>query len=240
MFVHSLRGPVVTIGIRADEPRPAASLLKLALVGAVYDRAAAEELDLGERVPVERLPATAHRTPLAWLDAGHELSLRELCALCLAVSDNPSAQHLLGLVGVDAVNEKARAWGCSSTRLEAGFDDPSLGMGEAGGVTTARDAAAMLRALALDPAYPGAAAALANTVAGHRLRSRLPSALRVLHKTGSLGGVCHDVGVVVGEHAELTMGFLCERQRDTVTCGAAIGTTALAMWSALVAAPARA
>lgn len=233
MVVRTLRGPGVDVAIRADETRPGASLLKLALVGAVYDGAAAGALDLDARVPVERLTPTAHRTALAWLDPGHELSVRELCALALATSDNPSAQHLLGLVGIEAVNATAEAWGCSSTRLEAGFDDRSLGTAARRNVTSARDALAMLLTLAHDPAYAGTRPALANTVASFRLRLRLPLGTHVLHKTGSLAGVCHDTGLVLGERSELALAFLCEDQADTAACSVAIGDAALAIWSAV-------
>ena len=50
------------------------------------------------------------------LEPGHELTVGELCGLCLAVSDNPASDYLLGLVGIDAVNERAAALGARDTK----------------------------------------------------------------------------------------------------------------------------
>jgi beta-lactamase class A len=231
--VVALAGPPLEVAVRADEPRPGASLLKLPLVGAVYDAAAAGVLDLDARVPRDRLPVTAYRSVLAALDPGRELSVAELCSFALAASDNTAAHHLLGLVGAEGVNATARAWGCTATRLEAGFDDAALDASARRNVTTARDALRMVATLGRDPAYARAAPALANAVGGMRIRLRLPPGTRVLSKTGSLEGVCHDAGLILAERSELGLAFLCEGQRDTALCGVAIGDAVAAAWAGL-------
>ena len=220
-------GPLLG-AVRADIRRPGASLLKLPLVGAILEGHAT---DLEHLVPIGALRSTSGRSILAGLAPELRLSVRDLCALALMSSDNPSAQHLLELIGPDAVTAHAHAWGCESTRMGCGFDDASLEQAPRAGVTTARDAVTMLRAVATRHALADMRNALANTTNGTRLRLRLDADVPVLHKTGSLRGVCHDVGLVGSVDSGVVLAFLADQQGDTAACATAIGDAAASIWT---------
>jgi beta-lactamase class A len=233
VVVESVRGASVAGQIRPGEPRPGASLLKLPLVGAVCDEAAAGALDMNAKVKGDHLRETIYPTVVAGFDAGHEFSVAELCALSLMTSDNPAAQYLLELVGKEAVNQTARRWGCVATRLEVGFSDASLGIEGRRNVTSATDALMMLKRLTGDPVYSRLLPALANSVRNFRIPLRLPPGSRVLHKTGSLDGVCNDVGLLRGTRTDLAVAFVCDRQADTARCSIEIGECVASVWEAV-------
>lgn len=218
----SLRGPSLAAEVRADSIRPGASLLKLLVVAAVRGAAATGRLDLSARVHRSALPPTRFPSVLTALAAEHELSVNELCGLALVTSDNPASEHLLGLVGRDAVNRHAReVVGLERTRLELGFADELLGPAGRANVTTAREALRLVRQVVTDDSEM--AAWLASSLRNERIPLRLPDETRTPHKTGSLQGVANDAGVVFGEETDLALAFLCERQPDTALTGMAIG-----------------
>jgi beta-lactamase class A len=229
--IESVRGPQILAEARAGEPRPAASLVKLPLVAAVYESARAGRLDLDAQVRRGELTATAYATVLEAFHPERALTLRELCMLVLITSDNPASEHLIQLVGIDAVNRTARRFGCTSTRMEVGFSDAHLDEGGARNLTTARDALALVRgAVAESPEIENA---LVNSLRNTRVPLRLPPWVRVAHKTGTLLGVANDVGIVQGERVTLAVSFLCEGQPDTAVTSVAIGDCVARIWAAL-------
>ena len=218
--VLSLRGEPVSAGVRADAPRPAASVLKLLVVAAALDAAGAGVLDIGERLPVGALPEVEGPSVLGVLDAGHALSLRELCGLALATSDNPAAEAVLERVGRERVDDLIARLGLTATRLAAGYDQRGIDDGRAS-VTTAADSIRMARELIAG--RPAVEAMLESGVRNTRIPLRLPWGTRSPHKPGSLLGVANDVGVVYGERTDLAVAFLCEGQADTALTSIAIG-----------------
>jgi beta-lactamase class A len=219
--VESLNGESVRAYAAADTSRPGASLLKLPLVAAIYDAARGGRLDLAASVQRSELPGSAYPTVLAVFEAGHAFTLGELCGLCLLTSDNPIADHLIGLIGMDEVNDAARRLGCVATRMTVGFGDGYRDEAGYANVTTARDALAMVRGVV--ERYPEASQALASNVRNFRIPLRLPDETRVPHKTGSLPGVANDAGLVFGDKTDLAVAFLCERQVDTAATSIEIG-----------------
>ncbi len=220
VVVRSVRGAEVDVAVKAGVVRPAASLVKLALVSAVR---AAPDVDLSARVRRDQLGSTVYSSVLDVLEPGHELTMGELCGLCLAVSDNPASDYLLGLVGADAVNERAAALGAADTRIETGFSDAELG--SRANVTTAADALTLvLHALHDDET------ALSNSLRNTRIPLRLPDETRVAHKTGTLDGVVNDAGVVFGAESDLALAFLCEGQADPAATSIEIGDCVAQLW----------
>jgi beta-lactamase class A len=221
--VVSVRGVRVQAEVRAGEPRPAASLLKVPLAAAVWDLGTNGELDLEASVRRAELPSSRYPSVLAPLAEEHEFTIREACGMCLATSDNALADYLLDLVGWGAVNAVLDSWGCWDSRFGVGFDDGSLGDGGRANVTTARDALTMVTRICRDRRYGYLAEAMASSLSRLRIGLRLPSDVVIRHKTGTLPGVCNDVGIVEGRRTDLALAFLCDRQPDSAACGTAIG-----------------
>lgn len=206
-------------GVAEDVARPAASLLKLPLALAVEAAFASGELDPGSLVAVERL--VSRPGVLAVLHPGHQVSLAELLGLCLALSDNDAARHLLSLVELPAVRDAATR--CGATQTTVRWDDGHPG-GPLVGTTTASDALALLAAGSDARRHPTTAGALANSVHNSRIPLGVTAAdVKVAHKTGTLTGVGHDVAVLRTGTGEVRLAFLSDSQHDTLVTGYDMG-----------------
>jgi beta-lactamase class A len=214
-------------------PFPAASLVKVPLAMAIYERAAAGEFSLDDRIARRDLGQTAYPSILEVFSRGHVFALRELCGLMLATSDNSASQYLLERIGMRAVNAAAKRMGARSTRIVVGFLDELLGNEGRANVTTANDTVVMLKALASNPTYESLGFAMRNNLRNFRMPLRLPDTLPVAHKTGSLTGVAVDAGIAYGRDIDLAVAFLSDHQPDTARTGLSIGNCMGHLWRAL-------
>jgi beta-lactamase class A len=209
-------------GIAADEPHPAASLLKVPLALAAERAFAVGDLDPDATVAVERLE-TAGRgpEPLRVLRPGLLLSATDVLGLCLALSDRACATWLLDAVGIAAVRDVVGSLGCRATSVSADRHAPGAPLV---GRTTARDALRLLAASQDAARYPITTHALRNTF--HNSRIPLGATgldVRIAHKTGSLAGVANDVAVLDCTEGTLLLAYLSEGQHDTLVSGYEMG-----------------
>lgn len=213
--------------IAGDEPRPAASLLKLPLAMAVEQALDVEKgVTAGDGLAEatvrigELLEGWSEPTVLRALDAERTLTAVELLRLMVSSSDGPSARWLHSAVGnqVVAVIEEC---GCTATEARL---QPGAAGGALVGRTTANDALRLLAAALDVTRHPITAAALANST----LNSRIPlsvqrSDIAVAHKTGTLFGVAHDVARLQVPGGEVWLAFLTDAQHDTLVTGYEMG-----------------
>ena len=217
-----LPGTVWEDGVAADEPRPAASLLKVPLALAVEAAFSTGRLAADTPVTVAELIAGhAGAGPLHVLDRSLPLTGADVLGLCLALSDRACATWLLAAVGLAAVRDAAAAAGCEATTMAAVDDHPSAPLR---GRTTARDALRLLAAATDEARYPLTANALRNTA----LNSRIPLGaddldVRLAHKTGTLAGVANDVAILDCTGGTVSLAFLTEAQHDTLVSGYEMG-----------------
>jgi beta-lactamase class A len=198
------------LAIDADELMPAASVIKLPLVMTLFADAAAGRLSLDERMPVgDRVDGSGVLRDLADLDA---MSLRDLAALTMTVSDNTAANRLIERVGPDRVNERLGAWGCPKTRLRRAMFDLDAKARGLENVMTARETASLLRRIA-DGARDGDDASvsvlglLERNTDRTRLGRYLPTDVTLAHKDGWMDEVDNDAGIVRARSGVVVVGF---------------------------------
>lgn len=105
------------VGHGPDEPLPTASMFKVPLLVALCRQADAGLFDLSERVTVTDADRSPGPTGIAAMLDDVTISLRDLAYLMITVSDNTSADVLLGRVGFEAVNDMLAAFGLEGTRV---------------------------------------------------------------------------------------------------------------------------
>lgn len=187
---------------RAEERFAFCSTFKALLAACVLQRSLTEPHLLDERLhwrasdELEWSPVTAGR-------GGRGMSMAECCAAALAASDNTATNLLLArLGGPQAVTAYARALGDETFRLDR--MEPELNEAAPGDMrdtTTPLAYARTLQRLLAGEALPSAQRrqlvdwlAACATGAG-RIRAALPPDWKLAHKTGSGGGLAHDVGL---------------------------------------------
>ena len=193
-----------TIGHRADELFPMCSTFKLLLASCVLSRVDAGKEQLSRPIPytekglLEYAPiARAH------LQQG-SMTVAELCAAAVEVSDNTAANLLLAQIGGPAgLTEFLRSIGDRVTRLDR--TEPDLNTAIPGDPRDTTSPAAMVGSVrklliggVLSPANCGKLAdwLTQSTTGSKRLRAGFPAGWRAGDKTGTgERGVIGDVGI---------------------------------------------
>ena len=220
---------------RADEVFPAASVIKLPLVMALYADAARGEIDLGERVRVgDRVDGTGVLRHMRDVEAA---SLRDLAMLSIIVSDNTATNLLVDRFGLERVNERMREWGCSESRFARKMYDFDAAKCGKENFMTARETASLLLRLLRggcgDRATSDAVLAILDECQDRTmLRRFLPYGAKVAHKTGTLDESRNDAAIVRGERPVVVAAF----SRKVSDPGAAESWLGLLGWCAYRAA----
>jgi len=201
------------VGINIDQAFPMASVCKLPLAVTLLLKADAGDLDLDEmiEVTVADLVGGSGLLQMAFKQPRVTLSVLSLIDLMLVVSDNSASDILLRLAGgPETVNEQMRRLGIPGIRLDrptaeliADFDADNTRF-----LRDRRDSATPVAIVTLlaqiwrgQVLRPKTTAILLDAMhrcetGADRLPALLPRATDVAHKSGTLGAVANDVGVV--------------------------------------------
>jgi beta-lactamase class A len=200
IVVREVSGDMV-FSQREDEVFPAASVIKIPLVMALYADAAEGCLSLEERVPVG---ATVGGTGILGdlRDVG-DVSLRDLAMLTIALSDNTATNRLIDRIGVARVEERMGQWGCTRTKLARGMFDWDAQRRGLENVAAPSEIAALLERLVrgelVDRVTSDAViAVLERCQDDAMLRRYLGKGGRVANKTGTLAATRNDAAIVFG------------------------------------------
>jgi len=186
---------------RPDEVFPAASVIKIPLVMALYADAAAGLLSLEERIPVG---TTVGGTGiLGDLRDVSDVSLRDLAMLTIALSDNTATNRLIDRLGVARVDERMTEWGCERSTLARGMFDWDAQRRGLENVATPAEVVALLERLVcgelVDRATSDAVIALLERCQDDAmLRRYLDKGGRVANKTGTLDATRNDAAIMFG------------------------------------------
>ena len=109
--------------LRADDVWLAASVIKVAIGLEFYAQVGDGRLDPTRMVLLNPDLRTPGPTGVSAADDPVTMSLRDLCAAMLAVSDNAATDAVLDVVGTAAVNNRLAGLGCTSTVLVESIAD---------------------------------------------------------------------------------------------------------------------
>ena len=178
-----------TVTLNADETFGAASIGKLPALITLYHAAAVGELDLEDRVSIQRPDYQLGSGILQNRPVGYTVTLRRCAYLMVNESDNTAWEMLHRYLGWDTIEAETYDIGARST----GYWDPNT--------TTPNDVLLMLRKVS-DPSFTTQEmssemlTAMTDTYLEDRIPAPLPSGVRVAHKTGSYGDSFGDAGVI--------------------------------------------
>jgi beta-lactamase class A len=243
------------LSLRADEPFPTASVIKIALCCALLDLVARGEADLGEALtlppPGERVAGGGVLKQLE-LD---RIGLRDLVELTICVSDNVATNAILERCGgAGPVNAYLAGLGLEHTRMPGPVDFARITNDLAGGigVSTPRDQTTLLALLARDRILtPELCSHLRDVLARQHLTDQLPRWLgwntyaqyhgrewpiRVASKSGELDGIRADAGLVEAGGQTVALAVFTDGGRDRRESVDCEGTLAVAECSAALCA----
>ncbi|HBY46536.1 MAG TPA: hypothetical protein DEG70_09865, partial [Chloroflexi bacterium] len=96
--------PDEAIGINMDESFPTASTFKVPLLYALYQMHDRGEVDLAQRIRVEKEHLVPGSGVLQDLDIGIEPTIRDIAVLMIVLSDNQATDMLYAIVGADRIH----------------------------------------------------------------------------------------------------------------------------------------
>jgi len=182
-----------TIEVRAAEPFPTASSIKLAILYELYRQADEGRVDLAE-VTRPPLPRVGGEGVLRVLGGDVSLTWRDLAAIMMGWSDNEAANVLIHRVGREAVNRRLDALSLPATRLRREMMDLEAARRGDENVATpaelARLATIVYEGQAVSPERAKDLRALVlNPEWGSWFRQGLGEGVKALAKSGTLEGV---------------------------------------------------
>jgi beta-lactamase class A len=193
----------VELGIDEDDAFPSASVIKLPILLATLERVRRGEADLDRQVTLTAWHKTGGSGVFQHFREGTVFTLEDACTAMIVLSDNAATNLVIDVATIDGVNEYLAATGCERTRLHRYIGKPEMaGWCGAEGPSQAvpREIGRLLEGLAraelLTPALCRRALLFLRRQQHRALIPRLlPEGTVVAHKTGSLNGVRHDVGL---------------------------------------------
>lgn len=221
------RGPRRSVILSLHEPfaftwsvnpiieHPAASLLKLPLVGALLIAGSHQEISLDQRIHPDRLDKTRYPSIRTGFSTS-SITLLELSSLAIITSDNAAASYILNAIGADRYRTFLRAAGCERTGTPPGFNDEHFPLLQRV-KTTAMDQNRILNFVwTIDSLHP-LRLWMANNLRNSRLSARTDYPVVFAHKTGTLDGVAHDIGMLTTPNLRASMIALTSRESDAVS-----------------------
>ncbi len=205
----------------ADRPVTAASTIKLLVLAALYRAFARGDLDPNEQVTPTPEAVVPGSGVLRWLQQRPTLTLRDLAVFMVIVSDNTASNLLLERLGWSAFATLTHELGLAQTALRRRFAGRAALPGEEENVTSARDLTQLLASLEQGKIVPEGLwlEDLRTILTAQQFRdiipARLPAAVRVGNKTGSLPGFLHDAALLWAPHGRATLVLLSSDVRDS-------------------------
>ncbi|HET7768314.1 MAG TPA: serine hydrolase [Chloroflexota bacterium] len=195
-----------SLGIREREAFPSASIIKLPILLRVLERVGRGEVSLDDTVTLTAWHKTGGSGIFQHFREGTVFRLEDACMAMTVLSDNTATNLAIDVAGVEGTNRFLEAAGCERTRLHRYFGKPEMpGWGRAEGPSQAVPAemGLLLEGLArgelagLTPDLCRRALVFLRKQQHRALAPRLlPEGTVMAHKTGSLDGLRHDVGVL--------------------------------------------
>ncbi|MBI3485077.1 MAG: serine hydrolase [Acidobacteria bacterium] len=190
-----------TFFANADTVFPQASSIKIPILLELFRQAQTGTLKLDERVDVKRAKMVDGSGVLwRFSDGGSALSLRDLAVLMIVLSDNTATNLLIDRVGMQNVNDNLRRLGLSQTRLQRIMRDVDAQRTSRENLSTPREMVTLLEMLdagkALDPKHTQAVLEILKYSKSTPLRRGLPDNVPLASKTGGMGGVSCESGIV--------------------------------------------
>ncbi len=186
---------------------PAASLIKIPVVLALYEQVQQGILSLDEQLTLRQEDIVGGSGSLQYAPIGSTYTLRDLAARALYDSDNTATNMLLDrLGGLEPVNALLERIGAHQTQMQRYLMDFEARQQGRDNYTSPADMLLMLAALehgeiiGLDGAQE-VLDALAQTRDRRKIPALLPPEAVVRNKIGVLAGVEHDAAIIETAHA---------------------------------------
>lgn len=196
-----------------DRLFPSASLIKLPIMAAIFEKIKAGELTLDTQIKLTRKYRAGGSGSLKWVREGTSLSVMELVYKMITESDNTATKMLVEYAGLDYLQSEFEKIGLVHTKIYPEGFSLTSGRVARENYTTTREMAGLLEDIYSGRLIDEASSEqmldfLKHNKSRSRLRKGLPLGWEIGHKTGLLRQSCHDVGIVFSPRGDYIIAVL--------------------------------
>jgi beta-lactamase class A len=190
-----------TLLLNADEVFPTASTIKIAILAELYRQAQQGKLKLTDTYTLQQSDLVGGSgISHAFTPGVTKLTLRDVAALMISVSDNSATNILIDRIGLENVNTLLDSLNLSHTRLRRKMMDIKAAAEGRENVATPRELVQLLEALyrgkVLNKQFTDDYFNLLSIPKSSYIPRELPEDLRIANKPGELEGVRNDCGLI--------------------------------------------
>jgi beta-lactamase class A len=187
--------------LHADEVLPTASSIKIAILAELFRQAQQGKVKLGDLYTLQKGDLVGGSGIAEALTPGvTRLTLRDVAALMISVSDNSATNVIIDRVGMENVNALLDSLGLTHTRLRRKMMDLKAAAEGRENIATPREMMTLLedlyRGKVLNKQFTEDFFNLLSIHKESYIPRELPEDLRVANKPGELQGVRNDSGIV--------------------------------------------
>ncbi|MDD5440972.1 MAG: class A beta-lactamase-related serine hydrolase [Candidatus Omnitrophica bacterium] len=199
-LIQDLKYKDITAVRLPDRPMPAASLIKLPLLGSVFKAIDEGKISLSDSFLINRKDITGGSGVLKAKKLPVELKLEELLELMIAFSDNSATNKVINILGREYIADSFKYLGFNDSILARDMMDFSSRRKGIENYTTVNDVSKVLQllyghALVRNDLSDFAIEILKKQKVRDRIPKYLPN-MPIAHKTGLERSVVHDAGIV--------------------------------------------
>ena len=217
-----------------------ASTIKLLILAELMDQVRLGRLSLSQTVTVTAEMHTGGDGILKELLPGHSFTLREIATLMIIVSDNEATNILIDLLGMDAINARAKALGLTGTILGRKMMDSEARKQGRDNYITANDMVYLLQEIYYERLIDARSSRvmldiLKRQQQSGRLQLYLPEEVLVTHKCGDLDFLENDGGIVYAGDRPYILVVLTSRMASNKEGRETIGVVSKIVYDGMIA-----
>lgn len=221
--------------LNADDVFPTASSIKIAILAGFYRQVQDGKLKFTDMYTLQASDLVGGSgISDAFTPGITKLTLRDVAALMISVSDNSMTNVLIDRIGMDNVNALLDSLGLSHTHLRRKMMDIHAAAEGRENVATPHEMVLLLKALydgkVLNKELTEDFFKLLSTPKSSYIPRYLPEDLRIANKPGELEGVRTDSGIVFTGKRPFAISVMTSYDRSERDAGDAIANISLAAW----------
>ena len=195
--------PDAEFAVNVDEVFPTASIIKVPILVEFYNMVKAGLLDADEVHPLSRADKVGGSGVLQFLSDSVEITLEDWVKLMINLSDNTATNYMIDIVGMERVNALLTRLGLKETKLLRKMQAKDIDPDVQENLTTPREfsrlMAMILDHVKLDADVCENALEIMKYYKDGIIREALPEDLELADKSGWMGAVQCDSGIVYAE-----------------------------------------
>jgi len=227
--------------LHADEVLPTASSIKIAILAELYRQAQQGKIKLGDVYTLQSSDLVGGSGVAGALTPGvTRLTIRDVAALMISVSDNSATNIIIDRIGMENVNALLDSLGLAHTRLRRKMMDVKAAAEGRENIATPREMVQLLedlyRGRVLNKQMTDDFFTLLSVHKESYIPRELPEDLRVANKPGELEGVRNDSGIVFTGNRPFVISVMTtylRREKDGGEAIVRIATAAYQMFDRL-------